>query len=163
MITSRFELYAIKNKGFTLLEAMMVIVIVGILGSVLGPRFIGDNGFEAYAYRAETISTLRAIQQRAMQNPQTRQCVLITEKKLGQPNTCPVEGLLTFSDTWSGDDTTSVIMTHDTVYYTQTQYFAFDSLGRPVCQTSPCPIDIIIEGSPPLKLRIESEGYIHVK
>ena len=158
---SFFKLDVTQNKGFTLIELCIVMVVIGVFFSVFGPRYINDSGFEAPAVRAETISTLRAIQQNAMQNTQTSHCVLITEKILGQPNTCNVEYLLTFSDTWTGDDNTSVIIEGNDANYTQSQFFTFDSLGRPICERTPCPIDIIIEGTPQLTIRIEAEGYIH--
>jgi prepilin-type N-terminal cleavage/methylation domain-containing protein len=167
-MNSLFELHLKRKKGFTLIELCIVMVIISIFVSMFDPRYISDEGFQAPAVRAETISTLRAIQQLAMQDTQTIYCVLITKKILGQPDNCNVEGpltnaegLLTFNDNWTGDSDTSVIITGNSANYTQSQFFMFDFLGRPVCELSPCPIDIIIEGSPRLTIRIEAEGYIH--
>ena len=160
-----------KNKGFTLIELMLVIIIVGVMASMVFPRFIGDSGFEEHAYRTETISTLRAIQQIAMQTRQTNPCsqVLITAKVLGQPDSCVDDNPPTFSDNWSADknNNPSVIISHNTVNYTvgaSGLYFTFDALGRPVlpvCEHYPCSVDIIIQGEKPLTIRIEAEGYIH--
>lgn len=160
-----------NNKGFTLIELTLVIIIVAIMSSVFFPRFIGDSGFEENAYRTETISSLRAIQQIAMQNTATGQCrqVLITDKKLGQPDGCLGDEPPTFSDGWpdNRNKNTSVIISHNAVNYkvgASGLYFTFDTLGRPVlplCERYPCPIDIIIQGNKALTIRIEAEGYIH--
>ena len=160
-MSSLFELHPKKKKGFTLIELCVVMVVMSIFVSSFLPRFIGDKGFQASAAGVETISALRAIQQLAMQDTQNIHCVLITEKILGQPDNCNAEALLTFNDNWTDHGNTSVIITGNSANYTQSQFFMFDSLGRPVCELSPCPIDIIIEGSPRHTIRIEAEGYIH--
>jgi MSHA pilin protein MshC len=172
MITAMPRLLVRKNNGFTLIELVTILVILGILSAVVLPKFTGARGFEEHAYRIESISVLRAIQQQAMQNTQASQChqVLITANTLGRPdtNTC-VAGPPTFSAFWAdnSDDNTSVTISQDSVNFTvgtSGQYFSFDSLGRPVlpsCSAYPCPVDITIQGVDPLTIRIEAEGYIH--
>ena len=167
-MSSLFELHPKKKKGFTLIELCVVMVVMSIFASSFLPRFNDGKEFKPSAVRVETISALRAIQQLAMQDTQNIHCVLITEKILGQPDNCNAEalltnaeGLLTFNDNWTDEGNTSVIITGNSANYTQSQFFMFDSLGRPVCELSPCPIDIIIEGTPQHTIRIEAEGYIH--
>ena len=156
-----------KHQGFTLIEMVMTIIIVGILSVAVLPKFFDASGFEEYAYRAETISALRAIQLRAMQNTNASVChqVLITAKVLGEPDKsqCEVGDPPIFSDEWldNYDDNTSVFINQDSVSFTvgnDGQYFEFDSLGRPACI---CTLDIFISGESNLTIRIESEGYIH--
>ena len=106
-----------------------------------------------------------------MQTSQTNPCyqVLITDKVLGQPDSCVDDAPPTFSDDWSANknDNTSVIIGDNNVNYTvgaSGLYFTFDALGRPVlpvCERYPCSVDIIIQGEKSLMIRIEAEGYIH--
>jgi len=156
-----------SNQGFTLIEMVMVIIIIGILSVAVLPKFFDASGFEEYAYRTESISVLRAIQLRAMQNTNVNVChqVLITAKVLGEPDKsqCQVSDAPIFSSDWidNYDENTSVLISQDSVSYqvpSDGQYFEFDSLGRPACL---CTVDIFISGEANLAIRIESEGYIH--
>ena len=63
-----------KIIGFTTIELVVTLIILGILSATIIPKFFTSNGFEEYAYRTEIISTLRAVQLRAMQQAQNSQC-----------------------------------------------------------------------------------------
>jgi MSHA pilin protein MshC len=52
--------------GFTLVELVTVILLLGILSAVILPRFSSRDGFAEYAVRDQLISTFRLAQQRAM-------------------------------------------------------------------------------------------------
>jgi MSHA pilin protein MshC len=81
-----FNSKLIKSSGFTLIELLVTIIILGILSVTIVPRMFTSNGFEAYAYRTEVISTLRNIQLRAMQQtadtPICRQVKISLNKKV---------------------------------------------------------------------------------
>jgi MSHA pilin protein MshC len=53
-------------SGFTLLELVVTIVIVGILAAVATARFVGRGGFESRGYFDETIGLLRHAQKTAI-------------------------------------------------------------------------------------------------
>ena len=55
-----------RSSGFTLIELVAIIILLGVLTATVGPRFVGRSGFAEYALRDQIISILRFTQQRAM-------------------------------------------------------------------------------------------------
>lgn len=53
-------------RGFTQVELIVVIVIVGVLALAVIPRFSGDSGFEARAFRDSVVAGLRYAQKSAV-------------------------------------------------------------------------------------------------
>ncbi|MBA6297630.1 prepilin-type N-terminal cleavage/methylation domain-containing protein [Colwellia sp. MB02u-9] len=159
------------NQGFTLIELIIVIIILGILSVTVAPKFFTAKGFSAYGYRTDVIAKLRLIQLKAMQQTQAapdpeneNRChtVLLTDKKLGTPDNCVDE--LSFNSTWQDSTTKVKIADQDDVIFSGENItdnsFSFDSMGRP---SSSCnaPCKITINGEQNISVQIESEGYIH--
>ncbi|MBA6293379.1 prepilin-type N-terminal cleavage/methylation domain-containing protein [Colwellia sp. MB3u-70] len=144
------------SQGFTLIELIIVIIILGILSVTVAPKFFTAKGFSEYGYRTDVIAKLRLIQLKAMQQTQAdnSEChrVLLTTTKLGTPDVCAS----------SEDNATKVqIADQDKVTFSSNitnNSFLFDSMGRPSC-TAPC--QITITGEQTISVQIESEGYIH--
>ncbi len=59
-----FRTHAIA--GFTTVELVLVIVIIGILGAIAGPRFFGTSTFDERAYYDELASSVRYAQKVAV-------------------------------------------------------------------------------------------------
>ncbi|HCJ29135.1 MAG TPA: prepilin-type cleavage/methylation domain-containing protein [Pseudomonas sp.] len=55
-----------KQRGFTIVELILVIVIIGILAAVVGPRFFARNNFDERFYFEETLSAIRYAQKLAV-------------------------------------------------------------------------------------------------
>jgi MSHA pilin protein MshC len=55
-----------RNGGYTIVEVLLVIVILGILGSVAGPRFFDNKTFDERAYYDELVGALRYAQKTAV-------------------------------------------------------------------------------------------------
>jgi MSHA pilin protein MshC len=55
-----------RQKGFTMVELVMVIVILGVLAVVALPKLTGTSLFAASAFRSEVVSALRYAQKSAV-------------------------------------------------------------------------------------------------
>jgi len=53
-------------QGFTLVELVIVIIVLGVLSSVAIPKFVNRSGFEDYAVRDQLIARLRLVQLQSM-------------------------------------------------------------------------------------------------
>ncbi|WP_448553209.1 type IV pilin protein [Thalassotalea montiporae] len=150
--------------GFTLLELIVTIIIIGVLAVTILPRFTGSDGFEEYSYRTQAIAILRNAQQRAM-NQDASACnrILIDSTRLGIPDNANCNGFtsdfgdrdndftrLTELNTANSGVTISTTASANTII--------FDQMGRPSCGNN-CAIQIT--GDEPLRIVIESQGFIH--
>lgn len=54
------------QRGFTMVELIMVIVIIGILAAVVGPRFFDRQVFDERLYFEESLSAVRFAQKLAL-------------------------------------------------------------------------------------------------
>ena len=54
------------DRGYTIVEVLLVVVILGILGTVAGPRFFDNDAFDERAYYDELVSALRYAQKTAI-------------------------------------------------------------------------------------------------
>jgi len=149
----------INNKGFTLVELIVVIIMIGILASTIIPKIFDSSGYEEIGYQAETVAKLRAIQLRAMQDTSSTQCLLVyvTEKKLGIPDgTCTPPS---FSSNVEQNTTIVKISEQQVSFDDQGSgySFSFDQMGRPDQART-----IVINGSEQtLTISINAEGYIN--
>lgn len=163
------------QQGFTLIELVVVIIMIGILSVTVLPKFFSSKGFEEYGYRTEIIATLRAVQLRAMQQRESY-CVGLNSTHLGvvwdnanqritasSPD-CAIPFSFTAIYGESESDTLEVkVESSHSVTFTMTRGtlpLIFDNWGRPNnCPNNGCLIEIT--GSDTLSVVIESEGYIH--
>jgi len=54
------------QRGFTVVELILVVVIIGILAAVVGPRFFTKSNFDERFYFEETLSVIRYAQKLAV-------------------------------------------------------------------------------------------------
>ena len=172
-----------KNaRGFTLIELVTVIILLGILAVAVLPKFDGTASYEAHTHRAQLISALRLTQQRAMQQTDTgdgycHQLIFDDDSsfsRYGVPDRkdCAVTTFSGLVPEWEPDATGFEVDSKYQVSFaihgkTNPSAIAFDSMGRPVSNANianNCAGGCIINvqsSIETLKIQIESEGYIH--
>jgi MSHA pilin protein MshC len=171
-----------KNKGFTLIELVLVLVLLGILSVAVYPRMTGKGGIVEYTYQARLVSALRTMQQRAMQDTRDGFCFKVAlfsdnNSAFGPPtldyiDDSAINKTLTCSNQISTDlDNAYVIasnadMLNDAVTITAAPDFVqFNSMGCTIdVLGNACTTDVRIElqGKNSIAVCIKSQGYIHV-
>jgi MSHA pilin protein MshC len=154
-------------KGFTTIELVVVIILIGILAATVIPKMQSTGGYEEIIYQDETVTKLRSIQLRAMQNTSGSLCdsysinsVLVTNDKLGIPD----DSCTSFADNDLNSTTIVKIIEQDVEfeYAGGDTLFSFDRLGRPVDCFDPCEISIVGKEQT-LIVAINDQGYIYAK
>lgn len=183
----------VMNKhqiGFTLVELVTVIILIGILAVSVLPKFDGTASYEAHTHRAQLISALRLTQQRAMQQTDSTALALTGQRychqlifdndlnvsRYGIPDRLDCTKI-TFPNNWQPDATGFIVEDKYTVNFgiagkSNPSAVTFNSMGRPVANTNTslendcdngCTINVQHGTDTPLQIEIESEGYIHAK
>jgi len=163
-----------NNKGFSLIELIVVIILISILAVSVAPKFDGSASYEAHSHRVQLISALRLTQQRAMQqtNASDGYCHEIVfdydETRYGIPNrtdctqTSPV-----FPNDWKPDATGHLVdssyqISFDINGLTNPSTVGFDWMGRPTGTCAGGCVINVLSTVQTLKITVEPEGYIHV-
>lgn len=116
------------QRGFTMVELITVMVIIGILAAVAMPRFFQRNAFDDRGFHDQVISTLRYAQKAAIAQRRFV-CVAFTGNGVnlthGTNSSCnPSSGTL------ANPSGTALVSTQSTFTPTPAG-FSFDCLGRP--------------------------------
>ena len=151
------------HKGFTLIELVIVILLLGILAAFAVPKWLGKGGFETHTLRDELVARLRLVQTINMHEGEGRCTQLVLEQSrfahLTQLGSCePVSS-------WSADKRTRgrIVTASGDISLPQGS-FSFDKRsGRPLSPSTcvnGCNL-VVSSGQESARLRIEPEGYIH--
>ncbi|GAB5381705.1 MAG: hypothetical protein Alis3KO_35880 [Aliiglaciecola sp.] len=159
------------------MELIVIIVLLGILAVAVAPRFQNTGGYVEYTYQSRLISSLRTMQQRAMNDTRANFCFQVnvftgTDSSFGPPtlnyannnraNTC----LTTIDTSDDADYVTADIseMSTDGVRIVSGGgTIAFNRLGCPNTGTGFCANSVRIElqADSTVAVCVESQGYIH--
>lgn len=151
-----------NQQGFTLVELVTVIIIIGILAVTIIPRFSGSQDFEGHAFRVQLISALRLTQQRAMQNTDNQYCnqLVIEVKQYGIPDVtdCSVTSL---PNDFLPDATGLIVDDKYSITFSPA-IVQFDTLGRPLKGDCANGCDLTVASAvETLKITIDAQGYIY--
>lgn len=150
-------------KGFTLIELITVLVILGIISVFAVPRLSGAEAFSVTGARDTGLSVARQVQLRAMQQESAAGCnaLVITASRLGG-------SVASESCKLGEDDNRSdvVDLSNSSVRISPEQTLYFDLLGRPVdannkrlCTTEDCKFTFK-QGDSTASICLNSEGFI---
>lgn len=164
-----------NDKGFTLVELVVVIILLTVLAATAIPKLTLTQGFEATTDRDQLIALLISVQTRAMQNTEQiikftgptddKKCfqVSFTADKIGALAQDRV-GKCTSDFIANLGDTEDFFLLKPATNFTvrnlanaAVSEIGFDNWGRPVPQSA---YKITFDSR--AAVCIESEGYIHV-
>jgi MSHA pilin protein MshC len=144
-------------RGFTIVEMVVTIAILGLLAAVLGPRFSGRDAFASRGFHDEAQSVVRYAQKTAIawRRP-VFVCVTATVVSAGSAAGCgtplvhPATGAALTATAPSGVTLTSVS-------------FGFDGTGRPSPNAQvTIAFASTVAGDPARRIVVEAEtGYVH--
>ena len=145
-------------SGFTVVELVVTIGIVGLLAAIAIPRFMGASGFQSRGFYDSAKSVVRFAQKTAVAwRREVFVCVTVTKVSAGTAAGCatPIINPVTGTALDTGDAPSGVTLTPAA--------FSFDSAGRPnpnaavtITLTSTIPDD------PVRQIVVEREtGYVH--
>ncbi|MDP5131591.1 MAG: type II secretion system GspH family protein [Paraglaciecola sp.] len=170
-----------QQRGFSLVELITVVILIGVLSVFVGSRFIGGNGFAEYVYQAKVIAVLRVMQTRAMHDTRPGYCFQVnfdsSPSSFGPPSLNYTGGASsdtcsTIIDTSNPDNlfTSDAEMLANNVSFSAVtdgsvplDFIGFDNLGRPLTAetncAAGCKIDVL--GEKTVSVCVEAQGYVH--
>ena len=163
-----------KSTGFTLIELIIVIVLVGIISVVAAARLLGSSAFDATLARDQAISIARQIQLVGMNSPvdpaDPNSCfaLQISTTEFGSEN-CASNSQSTRKLTFDNDGVQFAFF--DGANSQTSAAIYFDMLGRPsvvsnqqlqrLCTLASCQVTITSRNGEQASLCINNEGYIN--
>lgn len=145
------------GRGFTLVELVVIISVLGLMAAVLGPRLMGRDAFASRGFHDEAQSVVRYAQKTAIAwRRQVFVCVTATTVSAGSAAGCgtllvnPISGATLTATAPSGVTLTPV-------------NFGFDGAGRPSPNAQvTIAFSSTIAGDPARQIVVEAEtGYVH--
>lgn len=153
------RLRMVRARGFTMIELVVVITVVGIMAAVIGPRFLGSAAFATRGFYNEAQSVVSYARKTAVAWRNVPIFVCVTATAISARSVSCGGTLLVHPATGAALTTTAP----SGVTLSPIGNFSFDGAGRPVPNTQ---VTIVftstIGGDPARSIKIEAEtGYVH--
>lgn len=150
-----------RSAGFTLVELVTILVLVGILAAVAIPRFVGQQDFDALGFHDETLAALRYAQKAAIAQHRYV-CVAVTAANisLSQGASSACGGTLVDPATGSSfsKNAPSGVTLSAASFYFDALGKPYDALGNPLATHQ----SISVSGGVVRTITVEAEtGYVH--
>ncbi len=161
-----------RNTGFTIVELVVILIIIGILAVGIGPRFFELDVFRARGFYDESLSILRYAQKTAIAQRRSVYFNLDAANEriaLCYANTFPCSTAADQVPSPYGEKPYTVTAASGVDLQTTTATYFFDALGRPYSSSDSVPISSfstltfsIVGGSQTRTITVEREsGYVH--
>jgi len=145
------------EQGFTLIELIMILVIVGILAVVVAPRFLGTSVFQSRGFADQVQAALRYAQKVAIAQHRNV-CVAMTASTISL-KIASLDGAASACDTnlvLPGQTTNIVSAPSASITLSPAASFNFDALGSTPAQ------QIITVSGATNNIVVEAQtGYVH--
>ena len=174
-IAAKLHRRGVSVGGFTLIELIMVIVLIGVLAIFVAPRFFDSSGFNARGFHDENLAILRYAHNIAVAQRRTV-CVvfqsseparaLLSIASVAASETCNMSLVgpnKNCPDTFGGSSGCINAGSGVSYFSPSLTNVNFDGIGRPLGITSVLKIQIAVKDMPIAQtISIESEtGYVH--
>jgi MSHA pilin protein MshC len=151
----------VSAKGFTLIELIMVMVMLGVLAVFAAPRVFNRNDFEARGFHDQTLGVLRFAQKTAIAQRRSV-CVAFTTNSVTL-TIANAEAIAACASPLNGPTGLATLTAPANVTYTTTPVaFRFDGLGQPltgVSTAAPRTINVVNATG---TISVEAAtGYVH--
>ncbi len=152
------------ERGFTLIELIMVIVLLGVLAVFAAPRIFNSSDFNARGFHDETLALLRYAQKTAIAQRRTV-CVAFTTNSAAL-NIASAAANTTCNTALrgpKGDNPGTVTAKSGVTYSSTPASFNFDGLGQPVnASGAPVATQTIQVSNAAKSITVETAtGYVH--
>ena len=154
-------------KGYTLVELIIVIILIGVLAVAIGPALFSRQGFSEFVFGDRLVFLLQTMQLQAMNQASECSVVVLQAMRFGVPDPCSSMTLPNVFDPSFLGISLSESQDANLLINSPITDVTFDFLGRPIdpqtstaiCQSG-CTIQIT--GEITVSVRIESQGYVHI-
>jgi MSHA pilin protein MshC len=169
------------QKGFTLIELITVVLVLGIMALAAAPRFLSTDSFAEYALQQRLQTALRTLQIQSMYDTRPNFCyklnfALGSSPGFGVPTNNYQDGNQSVSCSNGIDYTVPRYLRSDSAELSDNnitiraldsglniRFIEFNALGQPSSDRGSCVAgcEISFIGSEQAKLCLSSQGYVH--